>query len=183
MSFRRGNSSRMRAIFSSYACCVNLTCTTRQPGVTYQIAHLRVLLPFPRCLLVTRAPARQATCRAAQPPTKVSTSRPHPLGPHHPTATVSPPRTPAHLTHVETPDASDSILLVDHRGRLPLRLAQHDVYEVLGGRHRRDLLEVVHNHLAADRGEVNSRGKFALAARDSCFQLKSPRQLNVFDLS
>lgn len=35
------------------------------------------------------------------------------------------------LAHVEVADAMNLVVLVDHRGRLPLRLGQRDVDEVL----------------------------------------------------
>lgn len=50
------------------------------------------------------------------------------------------------LPHVERPDSSDLVLLVDHGGGLPLGLAEDDVHKVLGGGHHRDLLEVVLHH-------------------------------------
>ncbi len=51
------------------------------------------------------------------------------------------------LPHVERPDSSDLVLLVDHGGGLPLGLAEDDVHKVLGGGHHRDLLEVVLHHV------------------------------------
>lgn len=51
------------------------------------------------------------------------------------------------LPHVESPDAADLVLFVHYGGRLPLRLGEDDVDELLGRGHDGDLLEVVLHHL------------------------------------
>ena len=52
-----------------------------------------------------------------------------------------------HFPHVKAADSGDLVVLVDHRGGLPLGLGQHDVREVRAGRHHADLLEVIVRHL------------------------------------
>ena len=52
-----------------------------------------------------------------------------------------------HFPHVKAADSGDLVVLVDHRGSLPLGLGQHDVREVRAGRHHADLLEVIVSHL------------------------------------
>ena len=51
------------------------------------------------------------------------------------------------LAHVESPDSADLEVPVHHRRRLPLRLGQDDVGEVLRRRDDGNLLEVVVRHL------------------------------------
>jgi len=50
------------------------------------------------------------------------------------------------LAHVKLPDADNVVAGVDHGRRLALRLGQDHIDEVLGRRHRLDLLKVVDDH-------------------------------------
>lgn len=50
------------------------------------------------------------------------------------------------LAHVKLPDTLNSPAIVHHSGRLALRLAQHDIYEILCRRDHLHALEVVGRH-------------------------------------
>jgi len=64
----------------------------------------------------------------------------------------------AHLAHVELADPDDVVARVHDGGRLALRLGEDHVDELLGRRHRLDLLEVVDDHILAGRCVFCPRG-------------------------
>ncbi|CAG2174264.1 unnamed protein product, partial [Oppiella nova] len=61
-----------------------------------------------------------------------------------------------HFSHIEGPDPRYLVVLVDNSRRLPLRLRQHDINEVFGGRNHCNALEVISRaHIRIDKMTAN----------------------------
>ena len=80
------------------------------------------------------------------------------------------------LAHVESPDSADLEVPVHHRRRLPLRLGQDDVGEVLRRRDDGNLLEVVVRHLCNSMRLTCREGELELPASETSKRSKIVRE-------